>query len=144
MERINEICGKVVALDTSPFIYYIEANPKYLSFLNAFFRANSKGDFLIVTSTITLLEVLVHPLRLLEVELAQKYENILRNSTGIELISTRAEIAVKAAELRAKSGLRTPDAIQIATALWAGADYFLSNDKELKRIKEIEVLMLSG
>ncbi|NMC64065.1 MAG: type II toxin-antitoxin system VapC family toxin [SAR324 cluster bacterium] len=125
-------------------MYYIEANPKYLSFLNAFFRANSKGDFLIVTSTITLLEVLVHPLRLLEVELAQKYENILRNSTGIELISTRAEIAVKAAELRAKSGLRTPDAIQIATALWAGADYFLSNDKELKRIKEIEVLMLSG
>jgi predicted nucleic acid-binding protein len=38
--------------------------------------------------------------------------------------------------------LRTPDAILIATAIMAGCDAFLTNDKRLKQVTEIKVLVL--
>jgi predicted nucleic acid-binding protein len=44
--------------------------------------------------------------------------------------------------IRAVQNLRTPDAIQLATAIYPGADYFLSNDRGLERIKEIKVLIV--
>ncbi|WP_225896572.1 type II toxin-antitoxin system VapC family toxin [Amazonocrinis nigriterrae] len=40
-------------------------------------------------------------------------------------------IAETAAQLRADSNLRTPDAIQIATAIRAGASFFVTNDARL-------------
>jgi len=43
---------------------------------------------------------------------------------------------------RAKYGLKTPDSIQVATAIYTSADYFLTNDIRLKAIKEIETLVL--
>ena len=44
-------------------IYFTEENPTYIEAVRHFFEAMEKGDFMVVTSTITLLEVLVHPLR---------------------------------------------------------------------------------
>ena len=47
-----------------------------------------------------------------------------------------------AAELRANYSIKTPDAIQIATAIIHGANNFLTNDPALKRIDSINVLVL--
>jgi len=52
------------------------------------------------------------------------------------------EIATKAAELRAKYKLKTPDALQIAPAICRFSDYFLTNDKQLKIVSEVNVLIL--
>jgi predicted nucleic acid-binding protein len=52
------------------------------------------------------------------------------------------EISKKAAGLRAKYGLKNPDAIQLASALVASVDYFLTNDFRLKAVSEINVLVL--
>jgi len=38
--------------------------------------------------------------------------------------------------------LKLADAMQIATALHAGADLFLTNDKQLKQLTEIPVAVL--
>jgi predicted nucleic acid-binding protein len=54
------------------------------------------------------------------------------------------EIAKKAAGLRAKYGLKTPDAIQFATAIYGSADYFLTNDIRLKVVREIEIFILDN
>jgi predicted nucleic acid-binding protein len=51
-------------------------------------------------------------------------------------------IAEGAAELRARHNLRTPDAIQIATAIRSGTSWFLTNDAELANLSEISVLVL--
>ncbi len=134
--------GKTVFLDTAPLIYYMEENRKYASVLNKLFLANSKGDFLFQTSVITLLEVLVHPMRANEHQLVEEYQNILCNSPSIDIIDLTIETAIKAAALRAKYGLKTPDSIQVATALMATANYFLTNDIRLKSINEIEILIL--
>jgi predicted nucleic acid-binding protein len=63
MEWLARLRGKVVGLDTAPLIYLVEENPSYLEIVEAFFTAFDRGEFRIVTSTITLTEVLVHPLR---------------------------------------------------------------------------------
>src|ERR1035438_5453343 len=81
-----------------------------------------------VTSFVTLIEVLVHPLREGRPELAEEYRNILLHSPALTAIPLDEGIAEEAAGLRARHNLRTPDAIQLATAIRSGASWFLTND----------------
>jgi predicted nucleic acid-binding protein len=142
MGLIPKLKNKNVFLDTAPLIYYIEESPKYSPILNKLFLENSKGEFLFQTSVITLLEVLVLPMRQNEIQLVEQYQSILCNSPSIDIFDLNIEIAKKAAGLRAKYGLKTPDSIQVATAVYSSADYFLTNDIRLRAVKEIEILIL--
>ena len=72
MGIIKKLKSKTVFLDTAPLIYYIEENRNYSPILNKLFQSNSKGDFLFQTSVITLLEVLVHPMR--EIAMIEKIQ----------------------------------------------------------------------
>jgi predicted nucleic acid-binding protein len=94
------------------------------------------------TSVITLLEVLVLPMRKNETRLVEEYQSILCNSRSIDIFDLTIEIAKSAAGFRAKYGLKTPDSIQLATAVYYSADYFLTNDIRLKSVNEIEILIL--
>jgi predicted nucleic acid-binding protein len=58
------------------------------------------------------------------------------------LLDVDVEISTKAAELMAKYRLKTPDAIQIATAICYFSDYFLTNDKQLKIVSELNIMIL--
>ena len=142
MGLIHKLTNKKVFLDTAPLIYYIEENQQYSKILDPLFLTNSKGKFLFQTSMITLLEVLVLPMRKNEHQLVEQYKNILCNSQTIEIFDLDIDIAIAAAGYRAKYGLKTPDSIQVATAVCSSADYFLTNDIRLKAVKEIEVLIL--
>ena len=142
MGLIQKLSNKTVFLDTAPLIYYIEENNQYSPLLDKLFLANSKGKFLFQTSVITLLEVLVHPMRHNENHLVEQYQNILCNSPTINIFELNIEIAKRAAVFRAKYGLKTPDSIQVATAIYASAEFFLTNDIRLKAVKEIETLVL--
>ncbi|MGD9731604.1 MAG: type II toxin-antitoxin system VapC family toxin [Desulfamplus sp.] len=143
MEWLNSLHGKTIGLDTSPLIYFIEENQKYIENVRLFFEQMDKGNFLVVTSTITLLEVLVHPLRNNNRELVKEYRDILLNSKLVTLEVSSA-IAEKAAALRALYNIRTPDAIQISAAIDAGATHFFTNDVRLSPIQEIEILSLDS
>lgn len=143
MEWISNLRGKTVGLDTAPLIYFIEENPAYIETVRFFFEAMDRGDFLVVTSTVTLLEVLVHPLRSNNRELATEYRDILLNSKLMTLDVSSA-IAEQAARLRAAHNIRTPDAIQISVALNAGATHFFTNDIRLPEIPSIQILSLDA
>lgn len=142
MEWIAQLQGQVVGLDTAPIIYFIEENPTYLEAVDAFFEAMVRGEFRAVTSTVTLVEVLVYPLRRGDAALANRYRNILFNSPGLRTIEIFREIAETAAQLRADYNLRSPDSIQMATAIWGGASFFLTNDARLPSVPGLEVLVL--
>lgn len=60
-----------------------------------------------MTSTVTLLEVLVKPLREGQITIAEQYRDILTSAKGIEITEVTAAIAEQAALLRAKYNLRT-------------------------------------
>ena len=131
-----------LSLNTSPFIYFVEQNPLYVDLMREVFRRVTDGDFQSCSSVITLTEVLVQPLRRNNQTLADDYRDLLFNGTNFQLFSLTASIAERAAELRAKYNLRTPDALQIATALENNCDAFLCNDDGLKRVTELRIIIL--
>ncbi|ABA22931.1 PilT protein-like protein [Trichormus variabilis ATCC 29413] len=142
MEWLAQLQGQIVGLDTAPLIYFIEENPNYLNVADAFFEALFRGEFSVVTSVLTITEVLVYPLRQGNTILAQQYRDILLNSQGLTTIEVFPDIAETAAQLRANHNLRTPDAIQIATAIRGGASFFLTNDARLPSLPGLPVLVL--
>ena len=141
MGWLTPLRGQVVGVDTSPFIYLIERNSKFLEKVRPFFQLVDQGEIQVVTSTVTLLEVLVGPLRLGNSTLANEYRDILLNSS-IGCIPTSIEITEEAAHLRSQHNLRTPDAIQLATAITQGASTFLTNDSQLASVSDLQVLVL--
>ena len=131
-----------VGLDTSPFIYFVERNPVYVDIMRGIFKRLTDDNFQAFSSVITLTEVLVQPLRQNNQALADKYRDLLFNGINFKLIPLNSSIAETAARLRARHNLRTPDALQIATALENGCDAFLCNDNGLKRVTELKILVL--
>ena len=139
---LRDFKGFPVALDTMIFIYAFEEHPTYLSALKAFFRAVEKGDLRAVTSTITLTECLVQPYRKKNFALAAQYLVLFRNFPHLSVVPVSDDIAGRAAFLRAKHHLGTPDAIQLATGLVSGCRFFLTNDEGLPPVEGISVLVL--
>lgn len=112
MEWLVQLQGQIIGLDTAPLIYFIEENPNYLDVTDAFFEAMFRSEFGVITSVLTITEVLVYPLRQGNTALAQQYREILFNSQGLTAIEVFPDIAENAAQLRADYNLRTPDAKQ--------------------------------
>ena len=142
IERYNCIC-----LDTAPLIYFIEENQKYISIVDKIFSEISYGNIFGISSYLTLLEVLIKPIKEGAREIADKYRGLLLGNISLRMLPLDERVAEKAAELRAKYNgngfkLNTPDAIQVATGLLNGAEIFLTNDRNLKQIQEIEVIVL--
>lgn len=131
-----------VGIDTSPFIYLVEKNARYVAHAREIFRRVDVGQLRAYTSVITLTEVLTHPKRTGNIRLEHGYLEILSDNQNMLLLDVDATIADRAASLRAQYNLRTPDAIQIATALTAGCETFLINDRDLRRVKALRILVL--
>lgn len=140
MGWVEDLQGSTVALDTGPLIYYIEEHPTFGLILDPFFEAVKEGRIHLVTSTITLLEVLVHSLRKKDDALAHKYNDILLSSPNIETISVTPATAEEAAELRGRSRLKTPDAIHLATAISYHATAFLTNDRDFGIVDSLKII----
>lgn len=141
MGRIKLETGSIVALDTAAFIYYMESDPTYCPLVEPVIEAIDNAEIIGITSVITFLEVLVLPFREGNSALAREYQSILLHS-NLRSISMTHEIAEKAAIIRAKYNLRTPDCIQAATAIVNNADLLITNDKKWKRITEVDVVIL--
>lgn len=142
MGWVDSLRGSVVGLDTAPIIYLIEESPTYLRVVDPFFEGIARGEIVAVTSIMSLLETLVHPIRSANAHLAQKYRDILLGSEGLNTLFLDQDIAEEAARLRAFHNIRTPDSIQMATAIIGKASFFLTNDKYLPSLPNLKILML--
>lgn len=132
-----------IMCDTAPVIYFIEDHPLYGHMAEELFRLISENSEVhMFSSVITLTEVLTQPLRKSRFDIAEKYREFLINSGNFTLYPIDALIAEKTAEIRSKYSIKTPDAIQIAVAVENNASLFITNDIGLKKIEEIEVLIL--
>ncbi len=142
MEWVTSLKGKVVGLDTSPIIYFIERHPLYVDMMRSFFQAVQRDECAVVTSTMTLLETLVMPFKQGNIDLAHQYRNILFKTRGHTTFWLSPAIAEEAARLRASYNIRTPDSIQLATAIFGGASFFLTNDTRLPSLPNLKTLVL--
>ncbi len=137
------IQGKLVLFDSAPLIYYVEQHARYSKLAEELFEAVDSGNARGGTSVLTLVEVLTKPLRDGRNDIAEKYRSVLMDAVGMILYPIDEVLCERAARLRAKHDwLRTPDALQVATALEYRADLIVTNDRRWKRLKEIQVIVL--
>jgi predicted nucleic acid-binding protein len=131
-----------IGIDTNVLIYLLEAHPRYGAWCATLFDLIERGQNPAVTSTVTLLELLVQPYRDQKEELTQTIFALTSTYPKLEWIPLTMNLADRAAELRARYRLSTPDAIQLATAIGHNAVRFYGNDRGLRRVKEIECIIL--
>jgi predicted nucleic acid-binding protein len=134
---------QVIGLDTSIFIYHLEAHPQYLPLTQQILATVEAGRCTGVVSTVTVMELTVHPWRAKRADIARQYEVLLANFPNLNLVDVTREVARRAAQLRAAYTLRPADALLLGTALVSRATLWVSNDKQLKRLApEIDVVTL--
>lgn len=132
-----------IGLDSSPFIYLLDDYPVFADVADELFEQLVSGGLLGCTSVVTLTETAVFPFRLGLESVAQRYRSFIADMPQLTLLDINPEVAMYGARLRARYRLRTPDALQLAACIQAGADAFVTNDRQLQRVTEIPVLLLS-
>ena len=130
----------VIFVDTAPIIYWLEGHPRFAERFAEVFEGAALGNLSVVISTITLAEVVAGPLRSRDEVLAAQYKEALTRSLGWQVYPLDVEKAVKAARLRSVYSLRLPDAIQVATAIRAGARAIATHDGDLRRVKGLTII----
>lgn len=131
-----------IALDTNVFIYQLEANPRYVRLTDPIFAWLEQPGHAGITSTITMTELLVPAYRASDEARVDEFFALLTTYPNLEWIAPDLEIADMAARIRAKHRLRTPNAIQAATAVQAQATALVTNDPVFERVEAFETMVL--
>lgn len=134
--------GAYIFLDSMIFIYHFESNVRYTDKTTRIFNSIESHKTEAYTSTITVSEILYYPYKKKDVRLARKYKSVMNNFPHLSVLDIDFSCADIAAFISSKYRLDLPDALQVACAIDAKAEYFITNDKKLKRIKEIKVVCL--
>ena len=117
--------------DTNLFIYLFEGSGAMSQrVVQLRERMRSRGDQLL-TSALTLGEVLVKPIRSGQPDLVRAYEEAITQTALV--VPFDAKAARIFARLRSTRTVSAPDAIQLACASVAGTDVFITNDERLQR-----------
>ena len=144
MAILEVITGNRIYLDTNIFIYAVEGYAKFETELNELFEALDAGNLQAITSELTLAEVLVKPLIDKNAKVCSAYENAIQSSQVLEVVPINRTILRESALLRSTINIRLPDAIHAATAILNGCKTFLTNDKRLEALSDIDVVVLSN
>lgn len=131
-----------IGIDSMLFIYLLEDHPEFSDTVSSILKDVESGKMIGATSVITQLEILVKPKKDHNLPAIEAYKSILSDFPNLEIVPVDNEIADIASTLRADYGIKTPDAIQVATSIKEECSVFVTNDLALKKIKEIKVLTL--
>ena len=134
----------LVYVDANSVIYSIErVEPYHHTLLLPLWQAVAAGSISVTASELTLLEVLVKPLRTGNLRLEAGFRRLLERTRGVYLEPVSRPVVERAAQLRASTNLKTPDALHAATALEHGCALFLTNDPAFRRVPGLPVTVLS-
>jgi predicted nucleic acid-binding protein len=140
--KLSDVLSSVqqMFLDTAPIVYFVEKHPIYFALVSPVFERVDGDRLAAVVSPITLAECLVFPYRLGHTDSVQVFRELL--TLRMRFVPIEETIASEAARLRARYNLNLPDALQCAVALNTECDTFLTNDSALKRVTELNVVVL--
>jgi predicted nucleic acid-binding protein len=134
---------KKVFIDTSPFIYLLEDHEEYADQVANFIKYCTTNDIVLSTSVITHMEFCVKPYQLNRHDVITAFEELL-TELDISLVKVTQKVADTAAKLRSKyKGLKGMDALQISAAINSKCDHFMTNDRRLKQIDEISIMLIN-
>jgi len=132
--------AKVIGIDTCIFATVFSGTGDFFEPSKKILEKVQAAKWLGVFSGIGLIELLTGPKQVGDFDLAKKYKMVLTQFPHLKIVNLSEAIIDRASDLRALYKLSTPDAIHVATAIESGAEQFVTNDKALRKIKEIEVL----
>lgn len=141
MGTLNLPSSSLVYVDTSIIIYSVEKFPDYYATLEPIWLKLKAKEIGVISSELALMETLVLPLRNSDTDLVQTYESLL-TASEMQLIPVTLSLLRGAANLRATTNLKTPDAIHAATAINAGCTLFLTNDNGFRNVTNLPVVTL--
>ncbi len=133
--------GARIYVDTAILIYSVERHPQYWPILDMLWTERFESRVSMVTSELTVMEVLVGPIKARDERVLQAYRRVM-DPDNVQLVPITLDVLERAAEVRASSRLKTPDAIHAATALEVGTDLFLTNDRAFRAISALQPLLL--
>ena len=134
---------EIIGLDTAPFIYYIEEITPYADLLDPVFNLLENHALRAITSAVTLAEILSKPFADKNFSLVDEIKFTIKSFASLSVVTIDEKLAEAAALIRARYTVRLPDALQIAAAIQGEATLFLTNDKRVKKVDAIEILVLS-
>jgi predicted nucleic acid-binding protein len=142
--KITDLLQQVARLfvDTAPIVYFVEQHPQYTPLVTPLFQAVDAGTIQAVTSPITLAETLVLPYRQGQASVQQAFFSTIVSGHNTQFVPIDANHSREAAQLRSRYNLSLTDAFQVAVALTAGCDAFLTNDYGLRRVQELHILIV--
>lgn len=143
MGRVSNALGKRIYLDSNMVIYAIEGMAKFAAQIQPILDAMDGGEIFVVTSELTLAEVLVGPIKAGNFPVQQTYRAFLTTTSIVEIIPITRPILEEAARLRATTRLKLPDAIHLATALHLQCDSFVTNDDLFRSLGLNQIKMLT-
>lgn len=120
--------GEHAYLDANTIIYAIEGYAKYANLRTGLLAPLDNGEFMAVTSQITLVETVVGPRKAGDTATETDYRDFLTPSTNLRVEPVTMRVLEKVIELRTQFGLKIPDAIHLATGLLAGCTVFVTRD----------------
>lgn len=129
--------GALLLMDSAPIVYFLERHPKFGPVFRPLFAAHAASRLRFAVTTVTLAEVLTGPLQAGDEALAERYRAILESWQVVDL---DADIAEKAARLRASLRLKLPDAVQAASAIAINADALVTHDRDFSRVRSLRIL----
>jgi predicted nucleic acid-binding protein len=135
--------GRKVYLDANIFIYTLEGMEPWADLLSDVFVGLTIGELSAVTSSLSLSECLVLPFKQNKNELVAVYREALLSSHYLTTAPIDDRVLILAANIRAQTGLKLPDAIHAATALTQQCTAMLTNDPGFKRVPGIQLFLLS-
>ncbi len=136
--------GQAIYLDTNIFIYVLGNHTQYADVCADLLQACARRQVMGITGDATLAELLVKPLQLNDAAAVAAVRELLIEDGVVTLISHSRRAFERAADLRARHRLKMMDALQLATALEAGAKCLISNDRQFPALADIECLSLDG
>jgi predicted nucleic acid-binding protein len=131
-----------IGLDSNIFIYKMDVNPRYLELATHILEWLEGFNHFGATSTLTMTELLTEPYRDTDEKRVDRCYGLLSTYPNLEWVAPDLVTADLAARFRAQHRMRTPDAIQAATAVLSGATGFISNDPVFRRVEGFEALTL--
>ena len=135
--------GALLGVDTNLFIYHFEDNPEFGPAASQLLEAAESGRWRLVASVLSLMEVLVLPKRQGREALCQRYRDLFQTFPNLTVLPVGPEVVELASDLRAHHRIRTPDALHLATASFAGAKAFVSQDSRLPYLTHLPVVRLA-
>jgi predicted nucleic acid-binding protein len=139
---VSAIRGLRVYVDTNIFVYFLEADDRYINAIVPFFNAFEQGTALGFTGDAVVAETLYKPYRLDDILRVSEFKAFFSNEEFLTVLPHSTKAFELAAELSPKRGMKLIDALHFATAVLSGCQFILTNDAGFSSSKEIQVIHL--